>query len=189
MTMTATGVVVTFDDRNGFGFIRSRAFREDVFVHACAVADGRMLKAGQRVRFQATPSERGPRAVHVVPGRLGLAPDWSLVLGFLGALVALTLLWRFALGWSWVGAWLGAANPVTFAAFAWDKRRAMLGARRLPENALLALALIGGSPAAWLALPLLRHKLHKESFRLALTLIVVAQVAALVAAWWFWLRR
>ena len=58
----ASGIVVSFDPRKGFGFIRSAEYRDDVFVHVEQV-DGRVpLKAGQRVEFAAQPSDRGLRA-------------------------------------------------------------------------------------------------------------------------------
>lgn len=188
--MTSTGVVVSFDPDHGFGFIRSRSFDEDVFVHARAVEGGRLLRAGQRVTFAAEPSERGPRAVHVEPGKriIPLAPDLAAAT-FLGLLlVTTTLLLRFAANWPWVLSWPVAINPLTFALFALDKHRATLGSRRISERTLLFLSLLGGTPAALLAMPLLRHKTRKRSFRLAFAVVVVVQVAALAGAWWLWGR-
>ncbi len=147
-----------------------------------------MLTAGQRVRFSAEPSERGPRAVRVEPGKVGLAPDLALGLGFGLLLISGTLILRLALGWYWVWAWLGTINPVTLAAFAIDKRRAILGARRISEKTLLALALAGGSPGAAVAMPLLRHKTRKGSFRLAFAAVVSAQICAAAALGWWLLK-
>lgn len=188
--MTSTGVVVSFDKEHGFGFIRSRAFDEDVFVHARVVEGGRLLRAGQRVTFAAEPSERGPRAVHVESGKPGvaLAPDVAVAAAVAALLAVATLALRLGLGWGWPSAWLGAVNPLTLAAFALDKRRAILGARRVPERALLGLALLGGSPAAGLAMPLLKHKTRKGAFQLAFAAVVAAQLAALAGAWWLWGR-
>lgn len=179
-----SGVVVSFDRQRGFGFIRSRAHDEDVFVHARVVEGGRALQPGQRVRFEAEPSERGPRAVRVEPGKLGLAPDAALAAGLGVALGSGTLLFRLGLGWGWLWAWLGAINLVSLAAFAIDKRRALRQGRRISEKTLLALALIGGSPGSAVAMPLLRHKTRKESFRLKFAAVVVAQVIAAAALWW-----
>jgi uncharacterized membrane protein YsdA (DUF1294 family)/cold shock CspA family protein len=190
--MIQTGVVVTFDKDEGFGFIRSREYPEDVFVHARVIAGGRMLRAGERVRFAAEPSARGPRAVRVEPKRsmtgVTLAPDLAVALGVSGGMIAAALGLHFGLGWTWAWAWLAAVNPTTFVAFALDKRRAILGARRIPERALLALALLGGTPAAALAMPCLRHKTRKASFRLAFAAVVAVQAAALGAWWWFVVR-
>ena len=69
------GIVVRYDADRGFGFIRSRAFwADDVFVHASAVAGNVLLHPGQRVRFSAEATDKGPRATHVEPGRRGLSP-------------------------------------------------------------------------------------------------------------------
>lgn len=187
----ATGVVISFDQHNGFGFIRSRAFAQDVFVHARAVSGGKLLKAGERVYFDAEPSENGPRAVHVEPRRprfrivSRVTPEAISAIGLGIALVALTLLARLGAGWSWPISWLAAITPVTLAAFAIDKRRAILGRRRISETLLLGMALAGGSPAAFLAMHLFRHKTQKGSFRLAMGLIAIAQGAALGALWWY----
>ena len=72
-------------------------------------------------------------------------------------------------------------NAAAFVAFAIDKRRAELGEYRISERTLLTLAMMGGTPGAFLAQRLLRHKTRKEPFRTYLTLIAVAQLAAAVA--------
>ncbi len=177
----ASGVVVSFDLRRGFGFIRSPEFREDVFVHVEAV-DGRVpLRSGQRVQFVAQASDRGPRATRVVPGRAGLSPTMSAA-GFLVALlIAVTEgLHRVGLGWS--GAYLGAIGAATWVAFARDKRRAGLGERRVPEAALLGLSLLGGSPAAAMAMFVLRHKTRKPTFLAKFAAVLLVQAVA-VATW------
>lgn len=178
----ASGVVVSFDVRRGFGFIRSREFREDVFVHVEAV-DGRVpLKTGQRVEFVAGPSDRGPRATRVVPGRVGLSPAMSAAGFLIAVLVAVTgSLHKIGLGW--IGAYLGAIGAATWAAFAWDKHRAGLEGRRVRESVLLGLSLLGGSPAAAVAMFVLRHKTSKPSFLAKFGVVVAAQVFAL-AVWW-----
>ncbi|WP_435018108.1 DUF1294 domain-containing protein [Tundrisphaera sp. TA3] len=180
--MICPGTVVSFDAERGFGFIRSASYREDVFVHITAV-DGRVpLRSGQKVRFTAEPAERGPRAVRVTPGRPGLSPALSaaaiLAAGLIGATLAL-----HRLGLAWVGAWLGGISAATWAVYAWDKRQASLGNRRVPEAVLLNLALIGGSPAALVAMMTLRHKTRKRSFQIAFAAVVLIQAVALVA-WW-----
>lgn len=179
------GVVVTFDAEKGFGFIRSRSHREDVFVHRSAVVGDAPLRVGQRVTFDAEPSDRGPRATRVEPGRMGLSPDRVGVLALGVALVVATLgLHRLGLGW--LGAWLLVANLATWSVFAWDKRQAGLDGRRVPEVALLGMALVGGSPAAILAMRLLRHKTRKPAFLIPFVGVVVLQVVLIVVAYRAW---
>ena len=181
----ASGVVVSFDPRKGFGFIRSPEYREDIFVHVEEV-DGRVpLRSGQRVRFEASQTDRGLRATRVVPGRQGLSPTMAAG-GFLVAVPVVVTLGLHRAGLGWIGAYLGAIGVATWATFAWDKRQAGLEARRVPEAVLLGLSLIGGSPVAAIAMAVLRHKTAKLSFRIKFALVVVAQVAAL--GWWLWRR-
>ena len=182
----ASGVVVSFDLRRGFGFIRSSEYREDVFVHVEEV-DGRVpLKSGQRVQFVAQPSGRGLRATRVVPGSVGLSPAMSAA-GFLVAILVAVTGALHKVGLGWFGAYLGAIGTATWAAFAWDKRQAGLEARRVRESVLIGLSLLGGSPAAAVAMFVLRHKTSKPSFQVKFIAVVVAQVFAL-AVWWSWRR-
>ena len=180
----ARGIVVSFDLRKGFGFIRSPESREDVFVHVTAV-DGKVaLRPGQRVEFVAEPTEKGPRATRVVPGRAGLSPTMSAAVLLIAVLLGVTGgLHKAGLGW--MAAYLGAIWLATWLAYARDKRRAGLGERRVPEAALLGLALIGGSPSAMMAMLVLRHKTRKPAFLIPFALIVLAQALA-IAAWLNW---
>ncbi len=172
------GIVVAFDAKKGFGFIRSRAFGDDIFVHASAV-EGGALEVGQRVTFAAEASERGPRASRVVPGRRGLSPARAAGAGLaVGLLVATLGLHRAGLGW--LGAWLVGINVATWLAYAFDKRRAGLGGRRVPEAVLLGLALIGGSPAAMVAMVALHHKTRKRAFLIPFAAVLLVQATALV---------
>jgi uncharacterized membrane protein YsdA (DUF1294 family) len=70
---------------------------------------------------------------------------------------------------------LGLINLLTIAEFWRDKSRAVRGEWRVPEANLLALAALGGTPGAFLARHLLRHKTRKEPFSTRLQLIAVLQ--------------
>jgi len=79
-----------------------------------------------------------------------------------------------------IAIWLVAINLVTYLMYAWDKRRAKKGQRRISERELLLWALAGGSPAAFLAMRKFRHKTQKAAFRVQYWAIVVLQVGLIV---------
>jgi len=78
--------------------------------------------------------------------------------------------------------WIVVVNAWTMLLFRQDKRRAIRGEYRIPEANLLGLALIGGSPGAFAARRLFRHKTRKEPFSTMLMLIAVFQIG-FVGAW------
>lgn len=65
-----------------------------------------------------------------------------------------------------------------------DKQRAVAGVRRIPEANLLGLALIGGTPGAFLARSCFRHKTRKQPFSTWLMLIAVIQAGAIIGLIW-----
>ena len=71
-------------------------------------------------------------------------------------------------------------NALTVAAFALDKRRAVLNGWRVRESTLLWLAAIGGSPGAYWARQRYRHKTRKQPFGTRLDLIAVTQAGIVV---------
>jgi uncharacterized membrane protein YsdA (DUF1294 family) len=96
------------------------------------------------------------------------------------------------MAWYWwtLLAYLAAVNVITFAMYAWDKRAAGRNRRRVPERSLLAAALLGGSPAAFVAGRTLRHKTVKRSFRIRFAVVVVLQFALIgLATYWIYGNR
>lgn len=78
-------------------------------------------------------------------------------------------------------------NCWTILRFWQDKQCAIAGYRRIPEADLLWLALIGGSPGAFAARSLFRHRTRKEPFSTRLQVIAALQVGALIGlAVTFW---
>lgn len=79
-----------------------------------------------------------------------------------------------------------ALNFATFALFGLDKALATRGRRRIAERRLLTLALIGGTPGAYAARALFRHKTRKQPFVARLHGIAALQVTALAGWMWFY---
>ena len=68
-----------------------------------------------------------------------------------------------------------AINVACAALFWFDKQAAIAGRRRVPEAKLLGYALIGGTPGAFFARYVFRHKTRKQPFSFNLWLIAALQ--------------
>jgi len=79
-----------------------------------------------------------------------------------------------------LASYLISVNIVTFIAFGLDKILAAQHAQRIPEKVLFASSLIGGIPAALLAMHIFRHKTQKGSFQVTLGAILVIQILLLI---------
>lgn len=78
----------------------------------------------------------------------------------------------------------GVLSLITYIAYAWDKRAARRGDRRIAERTLHLLDLIGGWPGGWLAQKVLRHKSVKRSFRRIFRLTVFVNGAVLTGCFY-----
>ena len=85
------------------------------------------------------------------------------------------------LGWLLAGYFI-IVNLTAFCAMGRDKRRARRRQSRTPEKTLIGLALFGGSVGAILGMLAFRHKTKHRKFTLGLPLILLAQIAVVVAA-------
>ncbi len=86
--------------------------------------------------------------------------------------------------------WLLAINIITVVTYRYDKNIAGGSRRRVPESRLLLLALIGGSPAAYIAMYLMRprHKTRKLRFLFLFWGIVLFHTALVWFSWQLWQR-
>jgi uncharacterized membrane protein YsdA (DUF1294 family) len=111
-----------------------------------------------------------------------------------GSLLALTtaLILEGLLAVPLIFGWLISINVFTFLAYGIDKLNAIWSGGnpnrqslkvRIPEAALLLLALVGGSPAAGLAIILFRHKTRKRWFLVRYLAIIAIQAIALYFLW------
>lgn len=61
-----------------------------------------------------------------------------------------------------------------------DKRRARFRAWRIPEAALIAVAVLGGSIGSYAGMYLFHHKIRKPKFYLGIPLILILQLLAVM---------
>jgi uncharacterized membrane protein YsdA (DUF1294 family) len=78
-------------------------------------------------------------------------------------------------------------NFLAFVLFGIDKAKAEEGRRRVAEDRLLMVALLGGSPGAYAGRALFRHKTRKQPFSARLHAIAALQLVALGAGLGWWL--
>lgn len=76
--------------------------------------------------------------------------------------------------------WLAAMNLLALLLYWLDKRAARQGGWRIPEATLLMVALLGGSPASFVAQRVLRHKNRKTSFQVRFWIVVLVQLGGIV---------
>ena len=72
-------------------------------------------------------------------------------------------------------------NILVFIFAGYDKSQARKNNRRIPEKTLFLMALTGGSPGLLTAMLLFRHKTSKTSFIMKFAVILLIQVALILA--------
>lgn len=71
-------------------------------------------------------------------------------------------------------------NAATFFIYGLDKWKAHHNRWRVPESVLIFLALIGGSPAAILAMRMFNHKTQKNKFAFGIPIILFLHLTVLI---------
>lgn len=79
-------------------------------------------------------------------------------------------------GYTIVLTYLELINLVSFVLYGVDKRRARRGRWRIPESALILVAVIGGSVGALGGMYLFRHKTRKPRFSVGVPVILGMQI-------------
>ena len=62
----AVGTVARWLDQKGFGFIKGED-EKDIFVHYTDIEGKGSLREGEKVEFEVTQGDKGPRAIKVKP--------------------------------------------------------------------------------------------------------------------------
>jgi len=189
------GVIKTWHDDRGFGFIEPSQGGQEVFVHIKSISGmtGRP-QVGQRGTFEVELGPQGKkRAARVEPvqvrrpvaaaRRKDTPAPWGIATLLAIPAFLLLLVVALALGkpprWTFV-VYVG-VSVLAFMAYAIDKNAAQRGAWRTPEKTLHMLAVMGGWPGALLAQQFLRHKSTKAEFRSVFWITVLANVSAFSA--------
>ena len=200
--MRFDGVVKSWQDERGFGFIEPAKGGQELFVHikAFPFAFGRPT-VGAKVTFEVEPGTDGKkRAVKIQPfkaqGPVGISTsssgarrattskswDTSSIVAL--GIFAMTYLVSTAV-WN-LPPLVGAAYlvmSVICAGFYWhDKSAARSGEWRTSEGTLILLGILCGWPGAIVAQQLLRHKTTKQSFRVMHWFSVVLNLGLLLLA-------
>ena len=182
--MRDQGRLIEWFDDQGYGFIQPNdATKPKVFLHikdfaqrgprpliGCALdyvvmVDGKgrfratevvYLKSKQRQKAKMTPSPQ------TVASSASLQP-MSIVIGIYVLFLLIAVVLK-ALP-SGLLLYVVLINAVCYWQYAHDKKAAQQNQRRVPEQTLHVLSLLGGWPAAWFAQQKLRHKTQKQPFR------------------------
>ncbi len=192
--MRFDGVLKSWNDDRGFGFIEPAQGGREIFVHIKAFPGGSgRPQVGQALTFKVEIGPNGKQRAHSVqyPVR-GRAPrqqrtespaPWTAprvlaIPAFFGVCYYVSQTWgaKPIILLAYV-----VASVLAFFAYAFDKAAAVRGSWRTQETTLHLLGLAGGWPGALLAQQLLRHKSSKPSFVAVFWCTVVINVGAFVA--------
>ena len=169
--MRHQGKITSWKDDQGFGFITPNGGGKQVFVHIKAFANRQRRPVGSEiVTYQLKTDARG-RAQAENVAFVGERVQSSTTSGrsnirliFAAAFVVFVAVLAFAgkLPFAVFGLYV-VISIVVFIVYALDKSAARKNRRRIPENTLHLLALIGGWPGALVAQKLLHHKSSKQN--------------------------
>lgn len=191
--MRFEGMLKTWNDERGFGFLEPLQGGEDIFVHikAFRVRSGRP-QVGQAMSFEVEIgpqgkkraknvesisamriSRRKPRESHVPRGTSTLVAIPLFVILYL----IVISLWQPPI---FIAAVYVGVSLITYFVYRSDKSAAQQNTQRTPEIMLHLLALACGWPGALLAQQILRHKSRKLEFRIGFWATVILNTAAFV---------
>lgn len=192
--MRLEGIIKSWNDERGFGFIEPVQGGQEIFVHAKAfrVRNGRP-QVGQYVSFAIELGPQGKKRAKEVelvraarvrgrdqrphaPGDWGVATLFAIP-AFAILFAAVAFLWHVP---TVVAAVYAVLSVVCYVMYAVDKAAAKADRQRVTENKLLMIGMFGGWPGALVAQQFLRHKSTKVEFRQKFWGTVVINVGAFV---------
>lgn len=185
--MVKTGKIKNWNDEKGFGFIEEGENDSAIFFHIGDVAEsGGKPVDGASVVYERSQDARGrPCAIRVVcegepqkviPFYVGSYASLLVVALFFAGLFASALSGYTPMV---LAVWYLIVSLITYVGYSADKRAALTGGWRTPEETLHFISLIGGWPGAWAGQRLLRHKTKKHNFRVVFWLTVLVNLGVL----------
>lgn len=191
--MRIDGILKTWNDDRGFGFIGPAQGGQEIFVHIKAFPSGSgRPTAGQAVTFEVETGPNGKKRAHSLqypvrarvrrPMRSESPAPWTIPR--LLIIPAFAVLYYYvAVHWAvkpWIPIAYIALSLLAFLAYALDKSAAISRRWRIAETKLHLIGLAGGWPGALLAQQLLRHKSNKPNFIATYWATVLFNVAVFV---------
>lgn len=186
--MRVKGTITRWNDEKGYGFITPQAKGKDVFVHISDINGGYQRPVtGESVSFKLQIDDSG-RACATWVNRLkqaaGKSFGRSAIPEIAVSIVYLVIIGGFLLYTNrpfWTPVWYFMMSLLAYRLYASDKAAAISGSRRISENSLHIVSLIGGWPGALIARKKYRHKTIKHPFRTFFWLTVILNILA--TAW------
>lgn len=188
--MRTKGILTSWNDEKGYGFISPLSEGKQVFVHIKAFKNrSRRPELGQLVTYNISSDQQGrPCAENATLAGDKLREKDKRITG--AAFIAIAIIFVGIVGVAVLAGQLPAIilvfylalSLITFGAYALDKSAAQKGAWRTQESTLHLFSLAGGWPGALIAQQKLRHKSKKKSFRFVFWVTVVLNLSG-----FFWL--
>lgn len=174
------GILRSWNDRKGFGFIRPQDNGKEVFVHIKDFKDDSYRPiAGATVYYRVRQGDDGRANAYDVMVKeeehKNVIRKTSMARWLLAA--SPFLLSSYALYKSHSPAPLlayGVMGSISFLQYSVDKSRATTGKWRISEKALHLCELLGGWPGALVAQSEIRHKTNKAPYQAVFWLIIIA---------------
>jgi len=190
MQLQIHGIITSWNDEKGFGFITPLSGGERVFVHIKTFRQRRTRpQINQQVYYTPSKDKQGRICAADVShvGKEHASPQHMMrqiaafifVALFFAVLAVLTFVLKLIP--EFIIALYAVASVITFIAYAIDKSAAQHGRWRTSEATLHSMSLIGGWPGAVIAQQTLRHKSRKQEFQWVYKITAVLNVA--VTAW------